>query len=847
VAGGSSAGGSGALARPEPLRLDPGALRLALLSIPKKAAGAGSGWLNETIRDLAFADGATGEEAFGLIHLLLQDIVQGAIPSTVADALGACVMTALDKGQPGDVRPIAMPECLRRAACRAISIQYGAQSSSHFSPLQYGVQTRDGLEQVQLQVRALLEKHPDWCVLRADCRNAFNTLSRKPILQQLREHFPELLPLVGQFYLSAGGLHFRGADGERTLLHSVTGVQQGDPLGPFLFALGIHPALRVVQQRWPGVHVLAYLDDVHLVGPQASVHGAFLELRRQFAAIGLSTRADKNHVWSPSERYAPVWSWPAADMGGVLPARISRGGYDVLGVPCCPAEQLAQRVLQRCMDPAAKGRPNFAHAEAALRGLATAEPKRGPQSALVLMRFCALPKVGYLLRALPPAATAPMAAAVDAAVRSFVAQLLAPDGPAHIAPDCWAASVLSLPIGHGFGGCGLPSAAAVAPLAHAGSLLATAPAVVARNRSAPPTPASIELEGMLGDMYAAARAAQPPSSPQEQQQPAAGAPQTNLPPPSPPSPRQAPQQPPAAATPLLPFQQTFLDLSTQISTELIHASEENPFTVELDAGPQPGMQHEFTRRRHAAQRRWLHARVAAEGSRADVIWAQDTCGYAAGAWQQQLPHSGRPKRLPGGALWFEGMRASDWRIALRRQLRLPFPALQALPGGLCPLCGHPCDAHGDHLDACELLRGLGTQAHHLVRNAIYVTAEEVRLQPTLEEPGLMRDRDGLATAERPADVYLAPHVPHGLRPPQPRQQRRAGGERRGGGAGGGAAAAGAGAAVASGVAGAETDAAAGAAYAVGAELGATAGAAPRAAEAAGTPRDAARRAPARRC
>jgi hypothetical protein len=195
-------------------------------------------------------------------------------------------------------------------------------------------------------------------------------------------------------------------------------VQQGDPLGPFLFALGIHPALRVVQQRWPGVHVLAYLDDVHLVGPQASVHGAFLELRRQFAAIGLSTRADKNHVWSPSERYAPVWSWPAADMGGVLPARISRGGYDVLGVPCCPAEQLAQRVLQRCMDPAAKGRPNFAHAEAALRGLATAEPKRGPQSALVLMRFCALPKVGYLLRALPPAATAPMAAAVDAAARA---------------------------------------------------------------------------------------------------------------------------------------------------------------------------------------------------------------------------------------------------------------------------------------------------------------------------------------------------------------------------------------------------------------------------------------------
>jgi hypothetical protein len=750
-AGGGSAAGSrsvqpraGAASMPEALRLEPEAVRRALLTIPKKAAGAGSGWLNETVRDLAFADGDAGEEAFGLIHLLLQDIVQGALPASVAAALGACVMTALDKGSPGDVRPIAMPECLRRAASRAVGAQYGTPWAEHLLPLQYGVQTRDGLEQVQLQVRGLLEAHPDWCVLRADCRNAFNTLSRRPILQELRAHFPELLPMVGQFYLSSGALHFRGADGERVLLHSIAGVQQGDPLGPFLFALGIHPALRAVQQRHPLVHLLAFLDDVHLVGPQLAVRAAFAELQRQFAAIGLETRADKNLVWSPAGRYNAEWYWPSSH------ARVASSGYDVLGVPCCATEELPARVLARCMDPAAKGRPNLAQKLAALRKLAATDAKRGPEGALKLLRTCALPTVGHLLRSLPPAATAPLAAAVDAAVRGLVAELLAPDGAAALPADSWAATILTLPIGQGGGGHGLPSQTAIAPLAHAASLLAVAPAVVARNQRAP-TPASKELEGLLGAMYAAAqRALQPPPPP-----PGAGG-GAEAPP--------SPLPPPPATAPLLPFQQTFVDLSTQISSQLDIARDSNPFAAEMGEGPQRGLQHEFTLAWQQQQRQLLDARIAAEGTRADVIWAQDSCGYAAGAWQLQLPQAGTPRRLQG-RLWFEGMRASDWRITLRRSLRLPFPALAKLSGGRCALCGQPCDAFGDHADSCRDLVGLHSVAHNQVRNAVYVTAQEARLQPTLELSGLVA-----GTLERPADVHLPAHVPHGLQPPQPAQQ-----------------------------------------------------------------------------
>ena len=669
--GGGGAGGprADAAALPEALRLDPRAVQRALLTIPKKAAGAGSGWLNETIRDLAFAGGEAGEQAFGLMHLLLQDIVQGAIPASVAAALGACVMTALDKGSPGDVlRPIAMPECLRRAACRAVSIQYGERIDDHMSPLQYGVQTRGGLEQVQLQVRALLEANPTWCVLRADCRNAFNTLSRRPIMQQLREHFPELLPLVGQFYLSAGGLHFRGADGERVLLHSITGVQQGDPLGPFLFALGIHPALQAVQRRFPTVHLLAFLDDVHLVGPQGAVCAAFAALRREFAAIGLQTRADKNHVWTPSGHYWALWSWP------VNLVSIARAGYDILGAPCCAAEQLPERVLQRCMDPAAKGRPNFAQKVVALRRLAATEPKRGAEAALLLLRSCALPTVGYLVRSLPPAATALMAAAVDSAVSSLLAELIAPDGAAAIPAGSWAATIQTLGIGQGGGGCGFPSQAAIAPLAHAASLLDAAPAVVARNQRAP-TPVSEQLERLLSCMYAAAHRALPP--------PPAAAGAATTPPPSQPPPPPPPPPPPAAA-PLLQFQQTFLNLSTQITADLQLARDRNPFAAELGEGPQRGLQHAFTHAWQRQQRQLLDARLAAEGGRADVVWGQDACGYAAGDWQYQLPRADAPRRLLGRYLVVRGDARQRFPHHPAPRAAHSLPRVGGAPGRLLP-------------------------------------------------------------------------------------------------------------------------------------------------------------------
>ena len=95
--------------------------------------------------------------------------------------------------------------------------------------------------------------------------NAFNLVSRQAVLDECATFFPELLPWVSWCYGSHSSLwHPMG----RVSFQS--GVQQGDPLGPMLFALVLHKlvttsievdddCLHLILEAW-------YLDDGVLAG-----------------------------------------------------------------------------------------------------------------------------------------------------------------------------------------------------------------------------------------------------------------------------------------------------------------------------------------------------------------------------------------------------------------------------------------------------------------------------------------------------------------------------------------------------------------------------------------------------
>ena len=72
-------------------------------------------------------------------------------------------------------------------------------------------------------------------LLKLDLKNAFNSIRRDTVLQTAQTHLPEIHPFIWDCYSSKTSFFY----GE-FCLDSATGVQQGDPLDPALFALAIH-------------------------------------------------------------------------------------------------------------------------------------------------------------------------------------------------------------------------------------------------------------------------------------------------------------------------------------------------------------------------------------------------------------------------------------------------------------------------------------------------------------------------------------------------------------------------------------------------------------------------------
>ena len=71
-------------------------------------------------------------------------------------------------------------------------------------------------------------------LLKIDLKNAFNTIRRDRMLSTVREHLPDVYHLMHQAY-GSDSLLFHG----ESQITSATGLQQGDPAGPALFALTI--------------------------------------------------------------------------------------------------------------------------------------------------------------------------------------------------------------------------------------------------------------------------------------------------------------------------------------------------------------------------------------------------------------------------------------------------------------------------------------------------------------------------------------------------------------------------------------------------------------------------------
>ncbi|GJP64257.1 hypothetical protein CLOP_g21266 [Closterium sp. NIES-67] len=149
-------------------------------------------------------------------------------------------------------------------------------------------------------IRAGRRANPEWVILQIDVANAFNTICRIVLFDELvKGPFAPMVPFLLSLYGAPSSLLYR-ADTTRHTLWSRTGVRQGDPLGSFLYALAQQPALERMKAQHLDVFVVSYADDTYVMGDIKAVGKAYTTLQSELECSGMQTSVVKCEWYSPS-------------------------------------------------------------------------------------------------------------------------------------------------------------------------------------------------------------------------------------------------------------------------------------------------------------------------------------------------------------------------------------------------------------------------------------------------------------------------------------------------------------------------------------------------------------------
>lgn len=125
-------------------------------------------------------------------------------------------------------------------------------------------------------------------LLKLDIKNAFNSIERDSMLQIVKDKIPSLYPFLWQSYRYPSNLFFH-----RNVISSQTGAQQGDPTGPLLFSLTLHPIISKLNSQLN----FFYLDDGVLCDEANVVLADFQKLIAECKSIGLDINPSKCELY----------------------------------------------------------------------------------------------------------------------------------------------------------------------------------------------------------------------------------------------------------------------------------------------------------------------------------------------------------------------------------------------------------------------------------------------------------------------------------------------------------------------------------------------------------------------
>ena len=358
-------------------------VKAALNSFRNGTAPGGSQARVSFLKDaLTIPAGDADERLSGALTEVINLLAKGIVPDGVAPWIAGAPLYPLRKKDSG-VRPVAVGEVLRRLVAKCFCTRLKLKCEELFTEVgQVGVGVRGGAEAAVIAVRTALQNvdKKQW-TLKVDLENAYNSIDRQAILSMVHRFFPELTAWYRLCYGTAAKLY---CEGKVLPFDSSQGVQQGDPLGPLLFALGLWRTCKELKETLQRETLSVwFLDDGTIVGEAEEVARAWNIIKAEVQKVGLKVNMAKCELIPPRDCHEepPIALREIPCLEG--------SDFELLGAPV-GGKQFCEDYL----------RERVKKIQSALNNLEIVDD---PQVELLLIRYClAFPRFVFCMRSVAP-------------------------------------------------------------------------------------------------------------------------------------------------------------------------------------------------------------------------------------------------------------------------------------------------------------------------------------------------------------------------------------------------------------------------------------------------------------
>ncbi|GJT74108.1 hypothetical protein Tco_1040833 [Tanacetum coccineum] len=347
---------------------------------------------------------AISNELIAAITQVVNLFLDGKYPKMLGEYVASAPLTPLVKPG-GGIRQIVVCTIWRHLVSKVSAAMIGHSLDGYLNDLQFGVGVSGGGDAILHAVNQLIEDRGDDVGLS--------------------------MLLVKFCYSTPARLYY----GEHTL-RSYQGVQQGDPLGPLLFALVLHPLVCKIKESFSLSLHAWYLDDGNIIG-DTLVMGEVLKLIMEDGPRrGLHLIVHKTDVFGLKED-------PRSRLDGVFPPNISRPlhGVKLLGRPASTDFDFSSGLVTK-------------RVAKSIDLIDVVAKINDPKCKLMLLRACAgISKLYFAMRTCLPRVFERAHRSLDASLRSAMKRIVTPSGPRF---GDWQWRISTLPFA--FGGLGVYSA-----------------------------------------------------------------------------------------------------------------------------------------------------------------------------------------------------------------------------------------------------------------------------------------------------------------------------------------------------------------------------------------------------